>query len=350
MRTLPAILMTLLALWVTSLPTTAQIDFEWERWDVTITVQSETDLAITEIQEFALYNGTVERGTRTWTQPVQIDSVFYVGQGGRAEELRQSNGGETPGTYTVSERNETILTYYLPEASRSNFVVQINYYATSPVEGVLDWIAIPGRHGAPVNNSTVTINFENGDTPDPGLVRITAGSGDIQVNGDQVVITADRLGSDDMFAIQLPFGLTGGNTGGFNQAPDGRSVAPAPSNQGNDPLANFQMPGLGTICAIICIVGVLMLFGGGNLLRGLGGGLFGGGRGGGLFGGGGSIPTPRGRGNPFGGLFGGGNRRPGSFEPRDQPSERGFRRSSRQNRDVPSVRGKNDDGGSAGLG
>jgi hypothetical protein len=98
---------------------------------------------------------------------------------------------------------------------------------------------------------------------------------------------------------------------------------------------------MNSLLMLACIFGLMLLFGGGSLLRGL----FGVG-GTGIPGGGGLFPggsaTPR-RSNPFGGFGGGSSGNSGS-------TGRGFRSSSRQNRSVPRIRNNKDGGGSAGLG
>ncbi|GAB4527259.1 MAG: hypothetical protein OHK0046_44900 [Anaerolineae bacterium] len=315
--------------------------FEWIRWDDAITVQQDA-LEITEIQEFEVTEGTVRFGSRTWTDTVMIESVFIVEGSGQPTPLEPGEG-ETPGTYTITqEGSETALRYYLPNQAQSGdtFVVQINYTTPIEVDGLIDWNVIPGEHAFPINSSTVTINFSGQEVPDETLVR-TSTDASISTSETQVVIQSQGvIPAQQPFLIQVPFGE---GIGAASQGEQGDTAGEAaPSGGALEPVGPDDQPegSGGTILsnplAIICILGLLLLFGGGGLLRGLLGGL-GGGRG--IF-----PPTSGGTGgttrriNPFGGSS------------RGSSSGRGFRPSSRQRRNVPTVRGKKDSGGSAGLG
>lgn len=305
------------------------VDFQWNRWDVVIDVQPDSDtLAISETQEFALSDGTVRFGSRAWTDPVDVNDVFVV-MGGDANpvQLSRADAGEEPGTYTVSQSgNETELRYYLPTPAQSGdtFVAQINYAAPVAVEGLVDWVVIPGDHAAPVQSSTVTINFPSGETPDPSLVRVAAGSGSVEQNGNSFTIqTPSPLASDQMLAIQVPFGA---NVGAAGEAPG--EVEPAP-DAGSEDDGNVVSGDTWTLILLGGIV-LLVLLGGGGLLRRL------------------TLPTPdpdrsTRNYNPFPA-----QPREGAIKP--PPNERGFRRSTDQDRDLPQVDDRKDSGGSAGLG
>jgi hypothetical protein len=335
-------------------------EFEWTRWDTIITVRSGSDeMEIVETQEFAIEDGTVRFGTRTWTEPVEVQAVYIADGGGRLTELEQSSSSDA-GTYIVEQNGgETALEYNLPQVAGAgdSFVVQINYIAQTPAEGLVGWIVIPSEHGADIRSSTVTLNFPEGETPDEGLVRVVSGDATVQSNGNSIIIQSNGvIPANETFEIQMPFGDNVGTagsdatSGGSSQQPEaggfGGNVGNSGVNtvpRGNTGITPADDNGLGlgvdmsSLLMMACIFGLMMLFGGGGLMRGLGG-LGGGGFGGGMGRGGGLFPGGGGRRSP--GPFGGGNSGGG----------RGFRPSSRSNRSLPRIRGGKGGGGSAGLG
>lgn len=337
------------------------IQLEFTRWDAQINAQTNSDqMQIAEAEQIHVINGTLSRGSRFWTQPVQVQAVYIVGSNNTPVQLSQGNG--QPGTYAVTQNGtQTTLQYTLPQqvSSGSTFTVQINYLATSPTSGMVDWTVIPGERDYPVRSSTIRVRFPNGQAPDSSLVRISRGNGTAQVNGNEVVIQSQgEVPARQPFSIQIPFGAgvgaASGNTG--NQNP---GVAPNPNNPGiaNNPGTvpvnpsgdqGIQLPGGGTLLLILCVVGFLLLVGGGSLLRGLLGGLGGLGglnRGGGLGGpfGGGQFPGGTGG---LGGPFNDPNNEP---LPPSGGLNRGFRPSADQNRQIGNVGDDKDSGGGVGF-
>ncbi len=209
---------------------------------------------------------------------------------------------------------------------------------------MVDWKIVPAEHNFTVKSSTVRITFPSGQAPDPSLARASQSNANVQVNGNELIITsAGPIAPQQAFSIQVPFGAgvgAAGNSDNSGQAnPNGNPALP-PQNQ-PDNGTQIQLPGLGTILLIVCVVGFLLLVGGGSLLRSLLGGFLGGGSSSGNqgpFGGGGFGGN---QGGPFGGGSGGSSQ---------GPVQRGFRPSSNQNRDVPNVGNDKDSGGGANFG
>jgi hypothetical protein len=266
----------------------------------------------------------------------------------------------------------------LPESAQAGdtFVIQMTYTATTPASGVLDWYIIPDDHGAPVLSSTVTLNFLEGQAPDPRLVRVLSGDAAVEGGANTIVIQSrGTIDANTPFEIQLPFGSGVGSAAG---SASGSSSVPQPA--ATAATGGFAAPAepeaesgggldLGGILPILCILGVVILLGGGGLLGklaggllggglgglggGTGGGIFGGGSGGGIFGGGTSGGSGGGifGGRTGGGIFGGGSSRRTPTGGGTTSSGRGFRRSASQSRSVSQIRGgKKGGGGSAGLG
>jgi hypothetical protein len=303
---------------------------EWQAWNAQITAHAnDSQLDVAETQIINVLDGSLSKGERDYTQQVDIQAVYLAMNGGQPRELTPGTGA---GTYQVSTgTGDVVLQYQLPTTAEAGdtFAVQINYSVPEPTPGLIDWFAVPGDHGAPVRSSTITINFPDGGAPDASLVRFTEGNGTVTVSGNSIVIQSQgTIQANQAFGVQLPYGAGVGVPGNSN--PNNNPVQPVPTGGTSN-----DSGGLGSIIPLLCILGVIILFGGGSLLRGLLGGLGGNRSGGGIFGGGGT-PTNN---NPLGGV-GSGN---------TPTSGRGFRESPNQNREVPTINSDKRRGGGASF-
>jgi len=300
---------------------------EWEAWNAQITAHANnSQLDVAETQVINVLDGSLSQGERDYTQPVDIQAVYLAMNGGQPRELTQGSGA---GTYQVSGTSgDVVLQYELPTTAEAGdtFAVQINYSVPEPTAGLIDWFAVPGDHGAPVQSSTITINFPDGGAPDASLVRFTEGNGTVSTSGNSIVIQSQgAIPANQAFGVQLPYGAGVGAPG--NSGTSNNPVQTVPTGGTNTDSSG----GLGSIIALLCILGIVILFGGGSLLRSLlGGGLLGGNRPGGYFGGG--TPTNN---NPYGG--------------NTPTSGRGFRESPNQNRQVPTITSDKRRGGGASF-
>lgn len=257
---------------------------EWTRWDDQITVKANSDtLQIAETQEIRITSGTVQHGTRLWTSPVQVQNAFLiVGNSATPTELTVGDGNQ-PGTYNVSQRgNQTTLAYALttPQNAGDSYIAQFNYTAITPTTGVVDWNVVPADHDFPVNSSTVTIHFPDGQMPDSTLMRIAKGNGTVKISGNDLIISSSApIAAQQAFAIQVPFGIgvgaaaqPGSNTAPLNPPDNAVNPAvPAQDQPGFDASA-IQLPGPLTLLAIVCGGGLILLIVlliVGSLLRGL---------------------------------------------------------------------------------
>lgn len=271
----------------------APIVFHWESWDTTINVSaSDQWLAITEAQRFAIESGSVRRGSRSWFDPVTVGGVTLTTPEGEQVELTAASDGEAANTYTIEKSDdETTLRYYFPTpvAAGDSFLVQINYTVPVTTRNLVDWYAVPDTHGAPINASTVQVNFIDTDPPDSGLIRVLSDNGTTTVRDRKVTIRASgALEPDEPLYIQMPFGtgvsasLGAESSGGVVAAPTSSSATsyrPAPQTNAQDELS------LDNLVPFLCIFGVIVLIAASGWLNrifgGEGGGLLGGGFGGG---------------------------------------------------------------------
>ncbi len=322
---------------------------EWTAWNAQITAHSgSVPLDIAETQIIKVTGGTLHGGSRNFSQPVNVQSVYLATNGGQPTQLTQ---GTSPGNYSVSNSNgDVVVDYELPQAANAgdSFAVQINYTVNPVTAGLIDWNVVPGTHPGQVKSSKVTINFPDGQAPSADFVRVPQGSGTVTASGSSIVVQSQGvIPANQPFEIQVPYGANvgqpanSGNSAPVQNAPvQNAPVQNAPSNGTSNDSGGGLLSG---ILPILCIVGLLVIFGGSSLLRGLLGGFLGsaiGGSGsnrggGGIFGGGGGSSSG-------GGIFGGGGSSGSS-------GGRGFRQSSNQNREVPPVNNDKESGGGAGF-
>ncbi len=343
--TISVLLTTLLLAVLPGLVNAQGATFEWAAWNAQITAHANSSqLDIVETQQVNVTGGTLHAGERDYSQPVNIQNVS-VTVNGQPQQLSQGTGA---GQYqiTTDANGNTVLNYNLPTPinAGSSFGVQIGYTTTEATAGVIDWAIVPGTHNVPINSSTATINFPDGQMPDPSLVRVVQGNGTATASGNSIVITAQGpIPANQPFEIQLP--VNGAvNSGGNplapvpNPNPNPAPVNPVPANPA--PGLDLSSIPMSLICVGACILGVLLMvfifFGGSRLLgggTGLPGALGGGGLGGGRFGGGSG-----------GGGFFGGSGPAGGGSP-----QRGFRDSPNQNREVPRINNDKQSGGGGGF-
>ncbi len=309
---------------------------EWTSWNAQITAHADSSqLDVAETQIIKVTGGTLNAGERDYSQPVNIQNVYLAVNGGQPKQLTQGTG---PNQYQVSGSGDNIaLTYQLPNPANSgdSFVVQVNYTVPAATTGLIDWFVVPADHPFPVDSSTTTINFPQGQAPSTDFVRLNQTNASVTAQGSSIVIKSSGvIAANQAFEVQVPYGAgvgqpgTSGNTT-TNTNPVNSPVQTVPT----DGTSADTGGGLGTILAVLCGLGLLVLLGGrsllGGLLGGIGGGLFGGGNSG--YGGGVYPTSPN---EPFGG------------SPTQGPV-RGFRESPNQNREIPTINSDKRSGGGA---
>ena len=347
LKSMTSVLLVLLSLTVLSTVNAQSPSVEWTAWNAQITARSgNTPLDIAETQVIKVLSGTLHAGTRNYSQPVQVQGVYLAVNGGQPSQLSR---GSRPGTYSVSNSNgQVIVDYQLPQAASAgdSFAVQINFTVDPATANLIDWYVVPGDHGATVRSSKVTLNFPEGQAPSADFVRIPQGNGTVTASGSSIVIqTQGPLPANQPFEIQVPFGAGVGQPGNGNAPVQNAPVQNAPVQSAPVSPSSDTGGGLGSILPILCVLGLLVLLGGGGLLRGLLGGILGGALGGGNSGGG----IFGGRGSSGGGIFGRGGSSSGSSGTTGSSGGRGFRQSANQNREVPTIKNDKDSGGGASF-
>lgn len=332
------ILATIIAIFGTAKMVSAQDGPEviWVRWDGELTVDG-NEVTVSEVHEVEITDGVLRFGTRGWPEAVDITGVQLSVDGGAPQSLRAGRS-DAAGTYTITQQGgEYLLRYNMPSALEQgqSFIVQLDYSRPLTVDGVVDWTVVPSDHPFPIESSSVVLNFPEGQAPDASLVRVTSGEATVFQEENRVIVESNgTIEAGQALALQIPFGVGVGQAGDSGSGSSGVPDPVQPLPPANEAPSSGGGLDFGGVLTLVCLMGVLLLFGGGNLLRGLLGGL-----GGATTGRTGNSPI-----RPTGGT--------GFFPPQGPTtSNRGFRRSTDQGRSVPTIRGKKDnDGGSANFG
>ena len=228
------------------------INLQGNHWDDDITLQTDGVTAqIQEKEDVSIESGTLHFGSRTYTAPVTIQTVYLIENGGSLQQLSQGN---KPGKYEVSNAvNSTTVKYHFTQTlnSGNSFVVQINFTTHLSTNNVLDWFIIPGGNIYPVNNSTTTIHFPNGQAPDSSLVRVVQGNATVSVKGNNIVIqSTGTISAHQPLEIQMPFG------GSFSSVAPTNNTGSA-NNANSPPLLQIILPQVLLPQAVPIILAVL---------------------------------------------------------------------------------------------
>ncbi len=294
---------------------------EWKAWNAQITAYSDSSqLSIAETQIIDVTDGQIHAGERDYSQPVDIQNVYLAFNGGSPVELSEGNG---PGTYQLTNTSDgVLLDYQLPNTANAgdSFAVQINYTVASATSGLIDWFVVPLAHDFPVQSSTLTINFPDGQMPSTDFVRLSQGNAMVSTSGNSIIVQSQGvIPANQSFEVQLPYGAGVGEPGTSGNTTNPVQTVPVGTSTDSS-------GGLGSILPILCVIGAVLLLGGRSLLGGLLGGL------------GGSL---------LGGRSGGSSRNPTSSPFGGNSPTRGFRDSPNQNREIPPVQGDKRSGGGA---
>src|SRR4051812_5378737 len=77
---------------------------EFNRWDAQITPSANSSqMQVAEVEEIHVTNGTLHFGERSWTSPVQIQTVYLVSGNNTAPVELNAGSNNQPGTYVVNQ-------------------------------------------------------------------------------------------------------------------------------------------------------------------------------------------------------------------------------------------------------
>lgn len=229
----------------------------WERFDVNITVMSNGDFAVEEVQDIVFTSGEFHFGYRNIPMD-RLENItnVEVWEGNRRYEA--GAGGE----YTFStavEEGDFVIKWYFPYTSDSSHTFILRYTVQGGLryyEGgdQLYWKAVYADRDFPVYHSTVTVNLPEGAATGPLASYDTQAS----VSGqgtNTVVFTAQETvdpGQEFEVRVQFPHGIVAGTEPAWQGAYD-RQVE---WRERYKPLVDV---GLGLIGALVLIGGPLSL-------------------------------------------------------------------------------------------
>jgi uncharacterized membrane protein YgcG len=264
---LSALLILLLAAFPAATVSAEDKTLYWQRWDVDITVQSNSDLHIVEEHEIAFTSGQFSFGFRGIPMDLLegIGDVTVSESGVRFSQER----GERPGTfYTRVEGGEFRIYYFFldPPVERETRTVQFAYTVEGAVrfyEGgdQVYWEAVAGDRGWPIDSSTVAVHLPAGAAPRPDVDPAASygASTTVTVEGTTVWFrTAGRIDGDDplQVRVQFPHGIVSGAPPSWQAEYDRR----VQYDETIRPVLNLCLGAVGLVLAIGGPVGVYSLW------------------------------------------------------------------------------------------
>jgi uncharacterized membrane protein YgcG len=193
----------------------------WERYDVDIDVQQNSDMLVEELQQIAFTNGTFRFGFRS----IPLDRVEGITDVQVSEIIDGVERPYTPGStdqfgFTTSINDgELEITWYFPPTSNSTHTYVIRYLVNGGLrfyEGgdQVWWKAIPADRNFPVRSSRVTVS-PPANFPQDQLVVASYGAPATNYYDDQgrVVFEAQDVSADEELEVRVEFpaGVVQGN-------------------------------------------------------------------------------------------------------------------------------------------
>lgn len=207
----------------------------WERYDVTLDVQQNSDMLVEEVQQIVFTGGTFRFGFAA----IPLDRVEQLTDIQVSEVINGSERQYTPNSsqpygFTTANREGNLeITWYFPPTSNTGHTFILRYRVVGGLrfyEGgdQVWWKAIPPDHNFPIRNATVTVNLpvtfrkseltvdsygapiENAAYTDRGSVVFTAGN-----------IPA---GKELEVRVQFPHGVVQGSAPAWQAAFDRRQT------------------------------------------------------------------------------------------------------------------------------
>ena len=226
----------------------------WQRWDVDIDVQENSDMLVDETQQIVFTSGTFRFGYRA----IPLDRVGEITDVQVSEIIDGVERPYTPGstgeygfTTSVSD-GELQITWYFPPTGNSTHAYIIRYRVVGGLrfyEGgdQVWWKAIAPDHNFPIRSSRVTITLPETIAQDQ-LIVASYGAEATTYYGDQgqVVFEAQDIPVDQEFEVRVEFpaGVVQGSPSAWQESFDRQQT-------------------LGPVLSVIFgALGLMLLFGG----------------------------------------------------------------------------------------
>ncbi len=209
--------------------------FFWNRMDVDIVVQENSDLRIDETWEATFTSGTFQFAYRD----IPMDKLTGISDVSVSEQGRQYAQGSTqePYTFTTSQTGRNFrIRFYFPPTSDSTHTFKLSYTVSGALryyEGgdQVWWKAVFPDRTFPVNSAKVTVNLPPGAIVDN--VAVTARRPPRDHRRPQVVFRAPNPSRAGVtwVRVQFPHGIVQGQAAPWQAAADRRPpLASASSN------------------------------------------------------------------------------------------------------------------------
>jgi hypothetical protein len=206
----------------------------WQRYDVNLTVQPNSDILVEEIQQIAFTSGTFRFGFAA----IPLDRVEDIADVQLSEIINGVERPYTPGSSNeygfVTSINEGNLeiTWYFPPTGNSTHSYILRYRVIGGLrfyEGgdQIWWKAIPPDHNFPIRSSQVTVTLPATFTPDQLVVASYGASAASSFNQrGQVVFEAQNISADQELEVRVEFpaGVVQGSPPAWQAAFDRRQT------------------------------------------------------------------------------------------------------------------------------
>jgi uncharacterized membrane protein YgcG len=204
----------------------------WQRYDVNLDVQTNSDILVEETQQIVLTSGTFTFGFAA----IPLDRVERITDLQVSEIINGSERPYTPnstgeyGFTTSVNENNLEITWYFPPTSNSEHTYLLRYRVIGglriyPEGDQLWWKAVPPDHNFPVRESRVTVTLPQTFPKDQLTVASYGAPADISyTDRGQVVFTAQDIPPDQELEVrvQFPHGVVQGSPPDWQAADDQR--------------------------------------------------------------------------------------------------------------------------------
>jgi uncharacterized membrane protein YgcG len=235
----------------------------WERYDVNLAVQANSDILVEEVQEIAFTSGTFRFGFAA----IPLDRVENISDisvaelaNGTTRRYTPNSSGEYGFTTAVNEGNLEITWYFPPTANRTHTYV-LSYRVSGGLriyEGgdQVWWKAIPPDHNFPIRAATVMVSLPQTFRKNELVVESYGApvSGASYTDRGSVVFTAKDIPADEALEVrvQFPHGFVQGQPPAWQAADDQRRTWA--------PVVGVIFGGLGLLLLVGGPVGVYLLW------------------------------------------------------------------------------------------